>query len=176
MINWENVEFKNEKRFLSNMYPCSIIFEEIDEIKGMFSNIPFDGETYGSSEHIYMAMKSNNPLWHKKIRGMDEPHKTKTAARKYLQKDLLFETEEVFSFREDWDEVKYEIMKAIIYLKFIQNKYLANQLINIEGYIEERNDWNDTYWGTYDGNGENNLGKILMEVREYLKNIRIKNV
>lgn len=31
MINWDNVEFKNEKRFLSNMYPCKIIFD-VDEI------------------------------------------------------------------------------------------------------------------------------------------------
>ena len=173
MINWENVEFKNEKRFLSNMYPCKIVFEEIHKIKGMFPDVPFDGLSYGSSEHIYMAMKSENPLWHKIIQAMEEPRETKKAARKQLQTGLLFETEDVFSFRSDWDDVKYEIMRAIVYLKFIQNKHLADQLITLDGYIEERNDWNDTYWGTCEDIGENNLGKILMEVRDYLLNKKV---
>lgn len=33
----------------------------------------------------------------------------------------------------------------------------------------ERNTWGDTFWGVYDNKGENNLGKILMKVREGLK-------
>jgi predicted NAD-dependent protein-ADP-ribosyltransferase YbiA (DUF1768 family) len=35
--------------------------------------------------------------------------------------------------------------------------------------LEERNAWGDTDWGTdINGVGENNLGKILMKVREKL--------
>lgn len=33
----------------------------------------------------------------------------------------------------------------------------------------EGNDWGDTFWGMVDGEGENNLGKILMRVREEIK-------
>ena len=45
---------------------------------------------------------------------------------------------------------------------------LKEKLINEVGLIEERNCWNDRYWGTVDGIGENNLGKILMSVRDIL--------
>ena len=34
----------------------------------------------------------------------------------------------------------------------------------------EGNYWNDTYWGVCKGVGQNKLGKILMRVREELKN------
>jgi predicted NAD-dependent protein-ADP-ribosyltransferase YbiA (DUF1768 family) len=36
--------------------------------------------------------------------------------------------------------------------------------------LEERNSWGDSYWGTdINGVGENNLGKILMDIRSELK-------
>ena len=34
--------------------------------------------------------------------------------------------------------------------------------------IIEGNVWGDTFWGVCDGKGENNLGKVLMEVRQHL--------
>lgn len=38
-------------------------------------------------------------------------------------------------------------------------------------YLEERNWWGDLYWGRdKEGNGENMLGKLLMEIREASKN------
>jgi predicted NAD-dependent protein-ADP-ribosyltransferase YbiA (DUF1768 family) len=36
--------------------------------------------------------------------------------------------------------------------------------------LEERNNWGDIWWGVnINGEGENNLGKILMKVRNELK-------
>ena len=32
----------------------------------------------------------------------------------------------------------------------------------------EGNSWGDTFWGVCDGVGENNLGKVLMRVRDRL--------
>ena len=37
-------------------------------------------------------------------------------------------------------------------------------------FIEETNWWKDQFWGVYNGVGENNLGKILMRIREEIKN------
>jgi len=35
-------------------------------------------------------------------------------------------------------------------------------------HLEEQNDWNDRFWGTVGGFGKNNLGKLLMGVRDRL--------
>lgn len=36
--------------------------------------------------------------------------------------------------------------------------------------LVEGNYWHDTIWGVCDGVGENHLGKMLMEIREDLRN------
>jgi predicted NAD-dependent protein-ADP-ribosyltransferase YbiA (DUF1768 family) len=35
--------------------------------------------------------------------------------------------------------------------------------------LVEGNWWNDTFWGVCRGDGENNLGKIIMKVRDELR-------
>lgn len=167
-IDWNEVEFINEKAYLSNMYSCTIKFDASKEFKAMFPNVDFDGEIYESSEHIYVAMKSQNKKWHQMVRDTDNPKDTKKLNRKHIKKDILFDTDKEFLLRSDWDEIKVEVMSAVVLLKFIQNKDLAKKLILLEGQIEERNYWNDIFWGTCKGIGENYLGRILMRVRKYL--------
>jgi len=154
------------------MYQCSVTLTLTEKEKTYFSFLKkediLDGFTYSSTEHIYQMLKSKNKDWHELIRNVENPHRLKAKARKHLKKDLLFETEKEFIFREDWDEVKIDIMKLVTYLKYTQNKELAKKLISFKGTIEERNDWNDVFWGTCKGIGENNLGKILMQMRDYL--------
>jgi len=71
--------------------------------------------------------------------------------------------------REDWEEVKYNEMFNIVYAKFSQNEDLAKKLKETgSAYLEETNTWKDKYWGVYNGIGENNLGKILMSVRDLI--------
>jgi len=60
-------------------------------------------------------------------------------------------------------------MEMVLLLKFTQNNTLARKLLDIKGEIEEKNSWNDTFWGTYNGAGENHLGKLLMKIREKTK-------
>lgn len=45
----------------------------------------------------------------------------------------------------------------------------AKLLATRDRMLIEGNDWGDTFWGMVDGEGENNLGKILMRVREEIK-------
>ena len=70
-----------------------------------------------------------------------------------------------------WNKVKYDIMFELVSQKFHNNGDVAKKLLLTEGYqLEERNSWGDQYWGTNEkGEGENNLGKILMIVRDVLK-------
>lgn len=81
--------------------------------------------------------------------------------------------------REDWEDIKYDKMYEINFLKFYQNKDLAVKLIQTgDAYIQEGNWWNDLTWGVdlkYDGpwqerKGGNWLGLILMQVRQDLIN------
>jgi predicted NAD-dependent protein-ADP-ribosyltransferase YbiA (DUF1768 family) len=63
-------------------------------------------------------------------------------------------------------------MKEIVFLKFRNHSYLESLLLKT-GDLEliEGNTWNDKFWGVdlKTGKGENNLGKILMEVRTQLR-------
>lgn len=70
-----------------------------------------------------------------------------------------------------WQKQKYNIMYELVRQKFANNTQLREMLWMTDGCtLEERNNWGDTDWGTDpDGKGENNLGKILMNVRERLK-------
>ena len=73
--------------------------------------------------------------------------------------------------RQDWEEVKDDIMYQVVKAKFQQNNDLKEKLIATgDEYLEEGNTWNDTYWGVCKGRGKNMLGKILMRVRLELKN------
>lgn len=73
------------------------------------------------------------------------------------------------NLREDWEEIKEQIMYEIVKAKFTQNQNLARLLIATgDAYLEEGNWWKDTTWGVCNGVGENKLGKILMRVREEL--------
>ncbi len=70
------------------------------------------------------------------------------------------------SLRPDWDEVKVPIMKTLVYQKFLDHPRLAERLLLTEdANLEESNHWGDVFWGTHYGKGRNELGKILMEVR-----------
>lgn len=67
--------------------------------------------------------------------------------------------------REDWDEIKVEIMIDLLIQKFSQPElqlYLKN---TGDAYLVEGNSWGDTFWGECDGRGRNVLGRLLMILR-----------
>ena len=74
--------------------------------------------------------------------------------------------------RSDREDVKYGIMEEIVRAKFTQHPELAVRLLATgDKVLVEGNHWGDTCWGVdvRTGQGENNLGKILMRVREELR-------
>ena len=76
------------------------------------------------------------------------------------------------ALRPDWESVKLSLMEEIVYAKFSQNEQLKQMLLATkEAVLKEGNTWNDVFWGVSlkTGRGENNLGKILMRVREKLR-------
>lgn len=71
---------------------------------------------------------------------------------------------------EDWLDIRYQCMLDIVRAKFNQHVKLAYYLVATEERIIKEHSHKDDYWGDGgDGHAQNCLGKILMQVREELK-------
>lgn len=72
------------------------------------------------------------------------------------------------AIREDWDNVKLQIMEELLVQKFNQEPFKTNLINTGNEFIQEGNTWNDVFWGVNlkTGFGENNLGKLIMKIRE----------
>jgi len=154
----DKVEFKGEKRFLSNTYPAP--FRVPNLIAKMYPTLNIDVEVvYKTSEHFYMAMKSSSKEYQKLITSQEEPREVQKIARKLIGTK--------YELRDYWEDgLKNTIMEIALYCKFGQNVELLERLDSVEGEIVERNYWKDTYWGTCEDIGENHLGKMLMRFRD----------
>ena len=111
-------------------------------------------------EHAYQAAKTLDMKQRKEIALIPTPAKAKRAGRKV---DL----------RPDWDTVKIDIMRDLVWQKFRFHPDLQDALLDTGNLVlEDGNHWNDGFWGICppnSGNGENHLGQILMEVRSNLR-------
>lgn len=134
--------FKGEHAWLSNMWPAQVMFE---------------GELYASVEHAYQASKTLDAAMRKEIQKASDGYKAKKIAR-------------FINVRLDMKEKRLEIMHHLVLDKFARNEELRTKLLATDDQeLIEGNNWNDTYWGVCGGEGQNNLGKILMKVREELR-------
>lgn len=140
--------FKNEYFFLSNFYPCMIYDYRVSKYAP-------------SVEHYFQAQKTV----HKSEIEMILNAKTASDAKKLGRK---------VSLREDWEDIKDAVMLEGLRQKFAY-PHLRNKLLHTKDIeLVENNNWNDTYWGVCNGVGKNMLGKLLMQVREEIKNDEFK--
>jgi ribA/ribD-fused uncharacterized protein len=132
-------EFKNSYHFLSNFYLHPVTFE---------------GITYPSSEHAYVAAKTLDVEKRLEIANVETAGKVKRLGR-------------ALDLRPDWEEVKVDIMRTIVREKF-KDPVLRSKLARTAPHeLVEGNWWNDRFWGQCPvGVGENWLGRILMEIRD----------
>lgn len=129
--------------FLSNFYEAEVTYQ---------------GLTYGSNEAAFQAQKCLDDE-SKALFTQYSPGKSKGVGRRV-------------PLRPDWEEVKTALMKEIVLAKFTQHPELAARLLATEDKVlVEGNSWGDTCWGVdlRTGQGENRLGRILMEVRTALR-------
>lgn len=74
--------------------------------------------------------------------------------------------------RDNWAEVRVNVMKAVLEAKFSQNEELKDKLIRTEaGTLCEYNNWGDEFWGKALNKkgkyvGQNQLGVLLSELRD----------
>lgn len=133
--------FRDEYYFLSNFYECSVTY---------------NGLTYKNNEAAFQAQKCINPKDREKFCNLRASESKKLGRRVVL--------------RKDWEDIKIKVMTDIVKAKFEQNEDLQKKLLATEdAYLEEENTWGDRIWGTVNGVGANNLGRILMNVRKELQ-------
>jgi ribA/ribD-fused uncharacterized protein len=138
--------------------------------KNWFSNmIPFDDPlkyediVYYAPENFYQAMKLPHDDYISRLYISElEPRKAKTKIRKFIN-----------IIREDWDEEeKLRIMEIALRHKFRLDTEQGQKLLATnDEEIVEWNNWNDLWWGCdiETGEGRNELGKLLMKIRNSLK-------
>ena len=68
--------------------------------------------------------------------------------------------------RSDWNAIRLYVMRSVLEAKFSDPELMRRLRETAPSYIVEDNTWNDTYWGRCRGKGQNNLGKLLMEIRD----------
>lgn len=134
--------FKDDYEFLSNFYPCKITIA---------------GYTFPSVENAYQAMKCANPNDYAQFINIG-PAEAKKLGRKV-------------QLRSDWEQIKYNVMRQLLDLKF-QDKVLLKMLQDTAPEsIVEGNYWHDNYWGICqcdkckDKIKYNHLGELLQRKR-----------
>lgn len=78
------------------------------------------------------------------------------------------------TIRPDWEAVKVSVMDKAVRAKFTQNSVLKNLLLSTGDKLIAENSPRDSFWGLgKDGNGRNELGKILMTLRSELSGVPV---
>jgi len=154
------LEFKGKYRFLSNFYNVELVWEKI---------------IWPSSEHAYQASKSADRATRIAISKVLNPATVKRIGRgaEFVVNEKTYKV----VTRSDWEQIKIKIMEEIVRAKFRQNSDLTLKLLDTgDSIIEEGNTWKDKFWGICppgSGDGRNELGKILMKIRNEAKNWNI---
>jgi len=120
------------------------------------STVSFEGQLYPTVEHAYQSAKSLDLETRATIRKAKSPAEAKKLGQCVI-------------VRSDWNEIKLDIMRTLIKEKF-ENPFLRPLLLATdEADLILNNKWNDKFWGVCRGEGQNWLGKILMEERSRIK-------
>ena len=143
MTHPDITRFAGEYRWLSNFWPAPI---------------PYGNITFPTSEHAYQAFKSQDPEVWKIVAALPTPG----MAKRYGSKIVL---------HPDWDSFKVETMRRILVIKFQNPELKAKLIATGDAQLVEGNTWGDLFWGvdTTMGVGSNQLGKLLMGIRDGLQ-------
>ncbi len=136
-------QFRDEYRWLSNFYPCELRFR---------------GKRYPSVEYAYLSAKSDDKEWKSLCANPKEKQSKIKKKSQYLE------------LVPNWDEIKMDVMRECLELKFSQEPFRSWLIETGDLHLQEGNTWGDKFWGVdlETGEGDNNLGKLIMEVRDII--------
>lgn len=120
--------------------------------------VTIKGTQWPTAEHYYQAQKHAGTPLEDEVRLASTPLQAKVLA-----------SDKARPPRPDWEQVREAVMRAVVRAKFTQHAELREALIATgEEELIEKSD--DPYWGSgADGKGLNLLGRILMDVRQSLR-------
>lgn len=123
------------------------------------SKIWYDGFEYPTVEHAFQASKTMEYNDRLKIANAKTPGTAKSMGRNVR-------------LRPSWDIIRIPIMLDLVVKKFRISELRLKLLSTGDNELVEINWWGDNFWGVCGKleNGQNNLGKILMQVRENIRN------
>lgn len=137
--------FEGKYRFLSNFWPIT-------------GGLHYDGILYPTTEHAYQALKTMDDEKRMDIALLGTAGQAKRAGKT------------IKPLRWNWETIKLDIMFDLNFLKFARNRTLREKLLATgDAELIEGNTWGDTFWGQCNGKGQNELGNIIMQVRELLQ-------
>lgn len=144
-----NKAFSGDLDFLSNMYESPIIVNRI---------------SYSSLEAAFQSFKE-----------LDKRERLKFSKMNGYQAKGYWRNNSD-GVRLDWIEIRVEVMRRLLYIKF-SNLDLMMRLLNTgDMELVETNYWHDNFYGNCTCpkcktiEGQNHLGRLLMEVREFYRN------
>jgi ribA/ribD-fused uncharacterized protein len=138
------IRFDGEERWLSNFHPARVMAE---------------GQIWPTVEHAYQAVKLVRKVDRDLLHDLALPP---AGAKRWVRGKVI---------QKDWDAKRTLVMRGLLAQKFAYPD-LRRKLVETHPYrIIEGNDWNDFYWGVCRGEGQNMLGRMLMDLREELRAI-----
>jgi N-glycosidase YbiA len=136
------LEFEGRYAWLSNFYPVKVRLDNIE---------------YPSVEHAYQAAKTFDQSERFKIRTAKSPGTAKKLGKKV-------------TLRPNWNRLRLRVMEDLLRQKFERPDLRELLLTTYPGKLVEGNWWKDMYWGVFCGVGENHLGRLLMKIRDDIRN------
>lgn len=158
MIN----RFTGQYEFLSNFYHAPMIE-------------PTTGLLIPTVEHGFQACKVQDDSAEIAaiILDLDTPTQAKMAGRQV-------------TLRSDWEDIKVDVMRSMLELKFLQHPKLRLKLVRTHPHgLIEGNYWHDNFWGICtcfkcstsnqrrSPSAMNHLGKLLREIRQDLLELTV---
>lgn len=144
-----------------------IYFYKADDAYGCFSNfsphgIHLAGKDWRTVEHYYQAQKfagSEDEFIIPLIHSAATPEEAAAIGRNKNRK-----------LRPDWESTKYMIMREAVLTKFLTHADIQTLLLATGDAEIVEDSPTDCYWGCgADKTGQNHLGKILMSVRQQIR-------
>eukprot|EP00055_Hartaetosiga_balthica_P009967 m.41038 g.41038 ORF g.41038 m.41038 type:complete len:427 (+) comp6973_c0_seq1:66-1346(+) len=141
---------KNSYGFFSNFYEAPIFV---------------NGKVYPTNEHYFQSLKfPSDEKYMETVRLASGPKRAKQLGR----------TRKV-PLREDWEQVKVQIMFDCCLAKFQQHRELTKKMLDTGNAKLVEHTSRDNIWADGgDGSGKNLLGKVLMAVRAAIRGDPVK--
>ena len=145
----------------------TIYFYKVSEPYGCFSNfslhpIEVEGSYWQTVEHYYQAQKfvgTENEGLSQVIRDAKTPMEAAQIGR-----------DRTLKLRSDWEQVKRQVMWQGVLTKFLTHTDIQAILLDTGDELIVEDSPTDYYWGCgQDKTGQNQLGQILMNVRQEIR-------